>query len=194
MFRILSHSSTASSFLHNQVKPAVDWKEFTWIAQQNYLYKGGGSSWSVKVWYLKRSRNILAVLTIMLFSDVNSTVEVLSCLKYITSYMETEISLPCSRQPATRNSPQSHECSLYLHDIIFKIQFNKILPFTPRCPKYSLPFMFSDYKVICISHLSHTCYVHKLTHPPWLPQNSSKSDTVCVWYFLTCFSFCGENF
>jgi len=43
-----------------------------------------------------------------------------------------------------------------------KIHCN-ILPSTPRSSKRSLPFMFSDQNIICISHLPHACYTSPIS-------------------------------
>jgi len=69
-------------------------------------------------------------------------------------FMEPEGSLPCLQEPAT----PSH-CFLKTHS-------NIILPFIPRTSEWSLPFRFSDQNVVCISHLSHACYMLSLSHPP----------------------------
>jgi len=49
-----------------------------------------------------------------------------------------------------------------------KIHFNIIFPSTPRYSEWSLPFRFSDQNVVCISRLSHACYMSRPSHAPWL--------------------------
>jgi hypothetical protein len=43
-----------------------------------------------------------------------------------------------------------------------------------RSSQWSLPFWFSDQNLVCISHLTHACYMPCPPHPPWLdhPNNS----------------------
>jgi hypothetical protein len=31
----------------------------------------------------------------------------------------------------------------------------------------SLPFRFFNQNIVCISHLSHACYISRLSHRPW---------------------------
>jgi hypothetical protein len=35
----------------------------------------------------------------------------------------------------------------------------------PRSSKWSLPFRFSNQNIICISHISHACYMPRLLSP-----------------------------
>jgi hypothetical protein len=48
------------------------------------------------------------------------------------------------------------------------IRYNIILPSTPRSYAWFLPFRLSDQIFLCISHLSHVCYMSHQCHPPWL--------------------------
>jgi len=50
----------------------------------------------------------------------------------------------------------------------FKIHSNIIFPSTPRSSEWSLAFRFSNKSIVCISHPSHSCYMHPASHPPWL--------------------------
>jgi hypothetical protein len=43
---------------------------------------------------------------------------------------------------------------------------NITFPPTPRSSKWSLPFTFSNQNSLCISHLSHVCYMHCPSLPP----------------------------
>jgi len=47
------------------------------------------------------------------------------------------------------------------------IHSNIIISSTFKSPEWSFPFKFSDQKFVCISHLSHGCYMHHLSHYPW---------------------------
>jgi hypothetical protein len=48
-----------------------------------------------------------------------------------------------------------------------KIHSNIILS-TPRSFEWSRPFRFSKQSIVCISYLSHTCYMPRSSHPPRL--------------------------
>jgi hypothetical protein len=50
----------------------------------------------------------------------------------------------------------------------YKIHINIILPSTPRSSEWSLLVSFFYQYFVCISHLSHSCYMPRLCHPPWL--------------------------
>jgi len=45
-----------------------------------------------------------------------------------------------------------------------KIHSNIIFSYTPRSSKWSLPFRFFNQNIVCISHLSHPCYMPP-SHP-----------------------------
>jgi hypothetical protein len=47
-----------------------------------------------------------------------------------------------------------------------KIHSNFILPSTSRSSEWSLPFKFSDQNFVCVSHLSHACYILCQSNPP----------------------------
>jgi hypothetical protein len=67
----------------------------------------------------------------------------------------------------TRPLPWARSISvLILITCVFKIQFN-IVPSTARSSKCSLPLRFCDQNFVCISHYSHTCYMLRLSYPPW---------------------------
>jgi hypothetical protein len=53
----------------------------------------------------------------------------------------------------------------------FKIYSNTILPSTLRSSEWSPSFRLSDQNFICISHLSHACYLPRSSHPPWRDLN-----------------------
>jgi len=57
------------------------------------------------------------------------------------------------------HSTTSHIISLTIHS-------NVIPQFTPRSSKWPLPFGFCDQNFVCISHLSHACYMSLPSHPP----------------------------
>jgi hypothetical protein len=46
------------------------------------------------------------------------------------------------------------------------IDSDSIFPFMSRSSQQSLPFRFSNRTLVCISHLSHACYMTHLFHPP----------------------------
>jgi hypothetical protein len=48
----------------------------------------------------------------------------------------------------------------------FNIHFSIILPRTPKSPKLSLPFRFSDINSVHISRLSNTCYFLRPSYSP----------------------------
>jgi hypothetical protein len=51
---------------------------------------------------------------------------------------------------------------------IHKTHFNITLPSISNSLECSLPFGFSDQDLVCISHLSHRCYMPYPSHIPWL--------------------------
>jgi hypothetical protein len=95
------------------------------------------------------------------------------------SFMEAEVSLPCSQQPTA--GPEPGESSPHRHNIFpLLIHFNIILSSTPRLLKYSLPFWFADYSFVCIFSHSHACYTSRPSHPPWF-DHFSISEEYKLW-------------
>jgi hypothetical protein len=47
------------------------------------------------------------------------------------------------------------------------IHLNNILHSTLRYFKWALPFRFSDWNAVWISHVSHSCYMLRPVQPPW---------------------------
>jgi hypothetical protein len=45
---------------------------------------------------------------------------------------------------------------------------SNILPSTPSSSRWSLLFRFSNQNIVCISHVSHACFMLRPYHPPWL--------------------------
>jgi len=45
---------------------------------------------------------------------------------------------------------------------------NTIFPSMPRSPEWHLLFRFSSQNIVCIFHISHTCYMPRLSHLPFL--------------------------
>jgi hypothetical protein len=88
--------------------------------------------------------------------------------KNYSHFMQSEGSLPSSQEPTTftlhiRNQINSERLlSLYF----FTIEFNIILPFTPRSSNWSLSFTFSHQHSVCIS-------IPPCVHIPSPPQPSS---------------------
>jgi hypothetical protein len=56
-----------------------------------------------------------------------------------------------------------------IHSNIINIAFRS----TTRFSKWSLPFMFSNQNIVCISYLAHAYYTSRPPHPPWFhhPKN-----------------------
>jgi hypothetical protein len=50
-----------------------------------------------------------------------------------------------------------------------KIHSNIILPYTPM----SFPFKFSYPNIVCISHLTHACYMSRPSHTTWFAHHSN---------------------
>jgi len=62
-----------------------------------------------------------------------------------------------------------------------RIRFKIIIQCTPRSSKWPLTFRFSPPKFLCISHVSHACYIPYSSHPPWFhqPNNIGWSFSLC---------------
>jgi hypothetical protein len=60
-----------------------------------------------------------------------------------------------------------------------KIYSNIILPSTSRSSEWSLRFRFSDQNFVCISYLSHACYIPRPYHPPGT--NKIRRAELTVW-------------
>jgi len=60
---------------------------------------------------------------------------------------------------------QWHSVHTYSHNFP-KIHSNFNFPSMPRSSKWSLPFRFSNQNIICISHISHACYMSLPSHSP----------------------------
>jgi hypothetical protein len=63
------------------------------------------------------------------------------------------------------NQTQSTPC--------FQIRFNIIFSFTPRSPKCGMHFKLSNSNFLCISHLSHACYIPRPFYFPWLDRHNN---------------------
>jgi hypothetical protein len=76
----------------------------------------------------------------------------------ISSFMEPDISLSCSQEPATGPYPQPDETSPHSHIILVKDPFYTILPPTPG-RKRSLPLRFSSHNFVYnkIPYMRATC-------------------------------------
>jgi hypothetical protein len=44
----------------------------------------------------------------------------------------------------------------------------------PRSSTWSLPFRLSNQNIVCISHLSHVCYMTCLSHHPWYDDHGNE--------------------
>jgi hypothetical protein len=92
------------------------------------------------------------------------TLRVNQLVKEFPPFMEPEDLLQCLKEPATdiflwQMNPDNFP------PYFSKILSNIILPSTPRTSDWSLPFKFSGQNVVCISHLSHACYVPHQSQP-----------------------------
>jgi hypothetical protein len=80
-------------------------------------------------------------------------------LKKFLVFYGSRSSVPCLQEP--RNG-------LYLNkmNLVHRLRhFNVIFPSMLRSFMTSLPFCFSNQNVLCISHLSHSCYMPCLFNP-----------------------------
>jgi len=73
--------------------------------------------------------------------------------------MEHEGSLPCSQEARAGTYPDPHEASLPLIFYMLAIRFNIILSSTLKIFQVAPSFRFYDQNIVCISHISHACYI-----------------------------------
>jgi len=66
------------------------------------------------------------------------------------------------------------------------IHSNIIFPFTHRSSKRSLPFSFSNQNIVCISHLSHACYMARPSHPPWFDHPNNNNNNKMTVTVILC--------
>ena len=78
--------------------------------------------------------------------------------------MEPEGSSPRLQQPATCPYPEPDQSSRCLPSHFLKISVNIILPYMPRCSKWSLSPTFPHQNPVCTSPLPHTCYMPRPFH------------------------------
>jgi hypothetical protein len=78
--------------------------------------------------------------------------------------MVPEISLLWSNPPALYPEPENlvHILTHYLSNV----HSNTVHLSMPKLSKSSLIFRFPDQNFVMISHLSHACHMHRLSHPP----------------------------
>jgi len=69
-----------------------------------------------------------------------------------------------------------------------KIHSNIILPSTPTSFRWFLPFRYSDQNAVCISHLSHACYMPHAPRPPWFDYRNNILWSVQVTNLLIMWS------
>ena len=79
--------------------------------------------------------------------------------------MEPEGSLTCSLDPTTCNCHESDQ--IRAPSYFFKINFNIILPPTPRCSKWFLSLKFLNLNRVCTFSLPHTCHMPLLYYFSW---------------------------
>jgi len=78
---------------------------------------------------------------------------------------------------------QMNPVHTYLH-YAPKIHFNIILS-TPKFSEWSLPFRFSDQNVLCISYLSHLCYMPRPSYPSSIDHPNNLESILDGTYFRT---------
>jgi hypothetical protein len=78
--------------------------------------------------------------------------------------MEPEGLLLCSQEPATCPYPEPEESIPHPAPCFRNINFNIVLPYTPRTSKWSLPFKHSNQNFVRISHLP-VRYMTRLSQP-----------------------------
>jgi hypothetical protein len=77
--------------------------------------------------------------------------------------MNPEGSLPCSLVPILNQMHPVHT----LPPSFPKIHSNMISSSMPTSSKWSPPLRFPNQINVCISHLSHACYMTRTSHMPW---------------------------
>jgi len=81
--------------------------------------------------------------------------------------MEPEVALPCSQGPATSLYPEPYEPNPHFP---FPISLTSILILSPHLHQglqsSILLVSFSDQNFMCISHLTHSSYMTRPSHPP----------------------------
>ena len=83
-------------------------------------------------------------------------------------FMEPEVSSQSPQGSATSPHSKPHELNSSFHVLLFKVNFNIILPYI----KWFLPFRLSHWRLIYISCTLHVCYIPKHFHSP---NNSSRT-------------------
>jgi hypothetical protein len=100
--------------------------------------------------------------------------------------MEAEVSLPCSKEPATGPCSEPDDPIHIFPPYFPKIHSNIILPFMPRY-KWSISFMFPYNNFVCISYLSHTSYMHGPSHCPWFDHSITIfGEAFKLWRLSSC--------
>lgn len=83
--------------------------------------------------------------------------------------MEPNVSLLCSKKLSTDSHPERNDSSPHPPFYSYESHFNNIPP-----SKLSPPMKFSDRSFMCVSHISHMCYMSLPSHPPWLVDDEYK--------------------
>lgn len=78
-------------------------------------------------------------------------------------------SLPHTQDYTMRPYTEPPESTHNTHISFIKIHLNIILSSMPRCLKWSLQFMLSNWKAVCAFYSSHVCYMPYPSHSP------------CIW-------------
>jgi hypothetical protein len=70
-----------------------------------------------------------------------------------------------------------------------KIYLNVIVPSVPMFSTWSVPYRFSGQNFVCISHLSHACFMSHQAHHPWFVHFTLIIFGECEVWNLSLFSF-----
>jgi hypothetical protein len=104
--------------------------------------------------------------------------------------MEPEGSSLCSQEPTTGPYPESDESNSHRTILFFcNIYSNIILSCMPASSEWSLTFRFPNQNIVCISHLFHTHYMSRTSHPPWFDHPNNIWWSVQVMKLLIMQSF-----
>jgi hypothetical protein len=118
------------------------------------------------VWWSVFSEKYLSkcfpgLLPTLLWSSFHRST-VFRLLKVFLVLTEPENRLSLLRKPKIWSHPQPLQCNSDLHNILFNIHLNAILPSTPRIPKGFLPLRLSNRKLFSTPKL-HTFFINVAT-------------------------------
>jgi hypothetical protein len=87
-------------------------------------------------------------------------------------------SLPCSQQPTTSPYPEPDESNSHTANLSLKINFNIILPSTPRSSRWLLSFRLLNQYFVRISRVSY------MTYELWTAESGTVLPPVWYCYFI----------